>query len=91
MTEWLFERGHAADIMLAVLLLEAVFLYRAGFGNALRIAAALLPGAFLVLAARAAMTDAGWPLIALFLVLSLPCHLLDLYFRARVAPKTAGD
>jgi hypothetical protein len=39
---------------------------------------AVLPGAFLVLALRAALTGAAWPWIALPLALAFPAHLADL-------------
>lgn len=74
----LFASGRAIDLVLAVLLLEALWLWRhkqAPVGDILR---ALLPGAFLLLAVRAALTGAPWPLVALPLILALPAHLADI-------------
>jgi len=39
---------------------------------------ALLPGALLLIALRAALTGAGWAWVALFVTLSLPAHLADM-------------
>jgi hypothetical protein len=73
----LFANGLAVDIVLAVLLVEAVILLRRG-APARPLLLALLPGALILLALRAALGGWGWPLIALFLTLSLPVHLADL-------------
>jgi hypothetical protein len=73
----LFASGHAVDIVLAVILAEAVLLVvqrRPIAGVAL----ALLPGALMLLAVRAALTGMNWPWIAAALALSFPAHLLDL-------------
>lgn len=78
---WLFASGHAADLVLAVFALEAVWLVRSGRMHWQRAAVALLPGVAIVLALRAALTGAGWPVIALFLAAALPLHLLDLAAR----------
>lgn len=78
MTAWLFDRGHAVDIVLAVMLVELGWLtVRSGwgFGDALL---RLLPGALMLLSLRSAMTGLGWPWIALPLALSFPVHLADL-------------
>jgi hypothetical protein len=79
---WLFESGHAADLILAVLLLEAVWLGARGWG-ARELVGLLGPAALIVLGLRFALTEAAWPLIALPLALSLPLHLIDLRFRER--------
>ncbi len=76
--EWLIRSGHAVDLILVVMLAEAVWLrLRRGIGLA-DIALALLPGALILLGARAAFTGASWPLVALPLALSFPVHLADL-------------
>jgi hypothetical protein len=78
--------GHIVDLILAVLvaeLLTAAFWRRRGDVRA-RIATlgiAALPGAFLLLALRAALNGAGWAWIALWLAASFPAHLLDLWRR----------
>lgn len=73
----LFASGHAVDIVLAVILLEAIVLVARG-RPVVGVALALLPGALMLLAVRAALTGAGWPWIALALAASFPVHLLDL-------------
>jgi len=76
--EWLIRSGHAVDLILLVMLAEALWL-KSRRGIAIGdIALALLPGALILLAARAALAGAPWPLIALPLALSFPVHLADL-------------
>lgn len=78
----LFASGHAADLILGVLLIEAVWL-RLGRGWGWGAIAVLLgPAALIVLGLRAALTGADWWWIALPLAASLPLHLADL--RARL-------
>jgi hypothetical protein len=81
--EWLFASGHAADLILGVLGIEALWL-RLGKGWRWGAIASLLgPGALMMLGLRAALTGAAWWWIALPLAASLPLHLADL--RARLA------
>ncbi len=80
MIDTLFASGHAADIMLGVLVLEAVWLKRKGW-EAIYIAAMLGPAAFIVLGLRAALVGADWWWIALPLAASFPLHLIDLRLR----------
>lgn len=61
-----------------VLLFEAVWLTMARKRPMLDVALALLPGALILLAVRAALTGSGWPMVALWLALSLPAHAADL-------------
>ena len=73
-----FASGHAADVVLAVMLAEAVYLVavrRRPFGS---VVLALLPGALILLGLRAALTGAAWYWVALPLAASLPPHLFDL-------------
>lgn len=74
--------GAIADVVLAFIAIEAIALivWR-GTKSAVTTIAALLPGAILVLALRAALTDAGPLWVAGLLLLSLPAHLLDLRLR----------
>jgi hypothetical protein len=79
----LFASGHAADVILAVLLAEALWLKVArGWGWG-RIAGLLGPAGLIVLGLRAALTGAPWLWIALPLAASLPLHLIDLRSRLR--------
>lgn len=84
MLEQLFASGHAADLVLVVLLGEAVWL-RAARGWRWRAIAGLLgPAALIVLGLRGALTGASWWWIALPLAASLPLHLVDLSARLSV-------
>ena len=73
----LFASGHAADVILAVMAVEALWLV------ARRVLTLLLPGALILLALRAALTGLDWRWIALPLLLSLPVHLADVARRRR--------
>lgn len=78
--EWLFASGHAVDVVLAVLAVEAIWLLSRG--KRLRdIALLMLPAVAILLALRAALTGADWPWIAAPLALSFPIHLADLKAR----------
>lgn len=85
--EWLFATGHAADLILGVLVIEAAWLRFARGWRWGAIAGLLGPAALIVLGLRGAMTGAGWWWIALPLAASLPLHLMDL--RARLAARAA--
>lgn len=77
-----FASGHAADLVLVVLAVEALLLLRAG-RPATDVALLLLPGACMMLSLRAALVGASWPWIALPLAASFPVHLTDLIRRGR--------
>ncbi len=72
---WLFARGHAVDVMLAVLAAEAAWLAARGRSDALP---GLLPAVPILLALRVALTGGGWKWVAGWLMISLPVHLYDL-------------
>lgn len=77
----LFASGHAADVILAVLGAEALWLrWRRGWGWG-QVLGLLGPAALIVLGLRAALTGAAWWWIALPLAASLPLHLMDLHSR----------
>jgi hypothetical protein len=82
----LFTSGHVADVVLAVMLIEAIVLItlfnknKSGIAPS-RVVASLGAGVALVLALRAALTGAGWPWIALALSAAFVAHLADLYWR----------
>ena len=80
---WLFVSGHAADLILAVLLAEAVWLRVGRRWDRRAVLGLLGPAALIVLGLRAALTGADWWWIALPLGLSLPLHLMDLRFRLK--------
>lgn len=78
--EALFASGRAADIILAVLAAEAVWLIWRG-RNWRSVVLMLLPGTLMMVGLRSALIGADWPWIALPLALSFPAHLADLAAR----------
>jgi hypothetical protein len=80
-----FASGRAADLITLVIVLEGLWLWvRARRRTETTVADILLtlgPGLCLVLALRAALTDAHWIWIAAPLAASLPLHLLDVQRR----------
>lgn len=83
--EMLFDYGYAADVILGVLAIEAVWLVSARRWSLLAVLGLLGPAALIVLGLRAALTGADWWWIALPLAASLPLHLMDL--RARLSTR----
>jgi hypothetical protein len=84
--EEFFRSGLVADVILVVMVAEALLLlvYRKVSGRgpaAADLITMLLAGACLVLALRAVLTGAQWPLVAVCLIAALFAHLLDLYRR----------
>ena len=78
----LFASGHAVDIVLAVLLGEALWLVGRRGWAVVEAATLLLPGALLLAALRAALTGQDWRWIAVPLALSFPVHLADVARRS---------
>lgn len=70
--------GRAVDLILAVLVIEALWLIAGRRRGWRDVTLALLPGALLMLALRAALTGGGWQAVAFWLAASLPAHLADL-------------
>ena len=86
--EAFFASGQVADLILLTLLLEGLLIgwwhRRSGRGLPLRaVLPFLLAGAAFALSLRAALTGAGWPLVALPLMGALGAHLWDLAARWR--------
>jgi uncharacterized membrane protein YjjP (DUF1212 family) len=85
--ETLFASGRIVDIVIAFMVVEAVALLVARrWGSRLTpldIALLLLPGLFLLLAMRAAVSGDGWHLVAVWLLAALVAHLADLAQRLR--------
>jgi len=75
--EALFASGHAADIVIAVLALEAAWLKTRGWSFG-AIVGLLGPAALMMLGLRAALTGAEWYWIALPVALAFPLHVMDL-------------
>ncbi len=86
--EGFFADGHAVDLVLAVLAVEAVWLMARGH-SARAVLAMLLPAALILLGLRAALTGMAWPWVAIPLALSFPVHLLDL--AARFGPRRQSE
>jgi hypothetical protein len=79
----LFESGHIADLVIGVMAIEAVVLVGVMRRSPFNVAMTLLPGAFMMLALRAALTGADWEVVALWITASLPVHLTDLWLRSK--------
>lgn len=77
MMEALFASGHAADIVLAVLALEAVWLASRGWSPG-AILGLLGPAALMMLGLRAALVGAEWYWVSLPIALAFPLHVMDL-------------
>lgn len=73
-----FESGRAIDVVLAVFLLEGLWLVLSGRMRPAAAAAALLPGVAMVLALRVVVADGSWLWVALLLTAALPLHVADL-------------
>ncbi len=80
--ERFFASGHAADLILLVLIIESLWLRTRGWMWR-EIAGLLGPAVFIVLGLRSALVGAPWYWTALLLGLSLPVHLIDV--KARLA------
>ncbi|MGB3471264.1 MAG: hypothetical protein WBA51_10625 [Erythrobacter sp.] len=78
--EHFFSSGHAADVMLVVLVLEGIWLSRRGWSFR-KITGLLGPAFLIVIGLRAALVGADWYWIAAPLAASLPLHLMDLQTR----------
>ncbi|WP_439595410.1 hypothetical protein [Falsiroseomonas sp.] len=83
-----FASGRVADLVLAVLVAEAALLFawhrRSGRGlRPAALAGLVLPGVAFALALRAALTGAGWGLVAAALLAALATHVFDLAVRLR--------
>lgn len=86
---WLFDAGHAADVMLGVLAFEALVL-RTRCWNWTSIFGLLGPAVFLVLGLRASLVGAEWYWITGLLALSFPLHVFDLKQRSKNAQTNSG-
>jgi MFS superfamily sulfate permease-like transporter len=75
--ESLFQSGHIAFVILAIMLLEALVLARY-IKRVPGLFFALAAGACLVLALRGALLQHGWMEIGLYLALSFVFHVLEL-------------
>jgi hypothetical protein len=77
-----FSSGHAVDVILVVLGLEAMTLIAMRRGKSIAtVATATGPGICLLLALRESLIGGRWQWIAFWLILSFPAHLMDLWRR----------
>jgi hypothetical protein len=72
-----FASGHAVDVVLAVLFVEALWL-KARRNRWADIVPALLPAVLMMIGLRAALTGMAWPFVSVPLALAFPVHLYDL-------------
>ena len=79
-----FSSGHAVDLVLLVIAAEFAYLsLRRSRDRAKGVdrVLTLMPGVCILLALRAALTGAAWPLVAGALALSFPFHIADVVRR----------
>lgn len=92
----LFSSGRAIDLILAGIALEALALYAMGRSGRLHglppldWLPSLASGALIMLALRAAVSGAPWPLLSLLLLCSGVAHAADLWLRRRVRLRLEG-
>ena len=82
----LFATGHAVDCILALMLIESIFLILVGRKArraipAVQVLVGIGAGAALLLALRAALQRSPWQWVSLWLMAALVAHLLDLRYR----------
>lgn len=87
--------GQVANVMLVVLAAEVMLvgfhLWRYGMAlPLLSIAASGMAGGALVLALRAALQEAGWLFVAMYLLAALLAHLADIALRLMSASRAKG-
>ena len=75
-----FASGRAVDVVLVVLVVEALWLRLRGQKWS-DIIPALLPAIFMMLGLRAALTGMAWPFVSIPLALAFPVHLYDMHRR----------
>jgi multidrug transporter EmrE-like cation transporter len=78
--EQFFASGRAVDVVLAVLVIEALWL-RVRSQKWSDIVPALLPAVLMMLGLRAALTGMAWPYVSIPLALAFPVHLYDMHRR----------
>lgn len=88
----LFSSGHIADLILGVIVLEAVILifrFRVTSRGLppLELIASLIPGALLLMALRTALTGSWWGWSALALAASGIAHIIDMAIRIKARAK----
>ena len=90
------QSGRLTNVILVIMAVElavfSFFLWRRNQGlGLLSFVASMLSGASLVLALRAALTDAGWFYVALYISASLLAHLAEIAIRLLTARDTSSQ
>jgi MFS superfamily sulfate permease-like transporter len=80
----LYQSGHIALIIVAIMVLEAVIFARY-FKKIPAVFAGLAAGICLVMALRASLLQQGWPTIGVFLALGAGLHVVELWQWLRMA------
>jgi len=93
--EGFISSGRIADVILVGIAIELLavgfYLWRKGEGLMLvSLAASSLAGGSIVLALRAALQEAGWPFVAMYLAAALLAHMADLALRLLVTRQAEG-
>lgn len=73
-----FASGHAVDLVLGVIAVEAIWLILSKRMTLWSTVLALGPGVCILLGVRAALVGSDWWWVSLALAASFPLHLLDL-------------
>lgn len=84
----LFESGRIVDLILMLIVVEAIVIGVLGLTSRYRLPVKgfllnLAAGAFLLLALRAVLSDAGWMMAGLWLSCALVAHMGDVFVRLR--------
>ncbi len=93
--ETLISSGRIADVILVIMAIEVavvsfVLWKRQQDLGLLSFVASLLAGGSLILALRAALTDAGWIYVAVYLAAGLFAHLAEIVLRLLVAGRSSN-
>jgi hypothetical protein len=78
----LIASGRIVDLILVIMAANSAWLLlarRAQGWDMREIACTMLPGAFILLALRAALVGEPWTMVAFWLLMSLPAHLYDIW------------
>lgn len=83
-----FASGRAVDVVLAVLVVEALWL-KLRKNIWADILPALLPAVLMMIGLRAALTGMAWPFVSVPLALAFPIHIYDLNRRKMITRQSS--
>lgn len=88
----LFASGRIVDLILVGVAAEAVLLliFCRGMSRFAPFGATIAAGASLMLALRAALTGAAWPIVAGWMLVGLAAHVVDLVLRRKALRPAAS-